>query len=61
MNHGSMQVSEIRSKISQIELDVLQIRKIISALVSHIFTLLYAYFLQSDPFSVYMYMIFFFN
>lgn len=53
MNHGLMQVAEIRSKISQIEIDVRQIRQIISILVSHIFFPLICIFLASSSLLVY--------
>lgn len=54
MNHGLMQVAEIRSKISQIELDVRQIKQIIYILVSHIFFPLI--FLASSSLLVYTYL-----
>lgn len=56
MNHGLMQVAEIRSKISQIEIDVRQIKQIIFILVSHIFFPLICIFLASSSLLVYTYL-----
>lgn len=57
MNHGLMQVAEIRSKISQIERDVRQIKQIIFILVSHIFFPLICILLASSSLLVYTYMV----